>query len=490
MISLTSCFISSHASIHLSWAWSHISVAVSVALVCLHLYSLSLLLQYDKALLQMPPPKFGSTISPWDLGEDKAKEKASNVQKQLRLRNSKVDRALKKIEEGEVELDLSHLHLDDEAALKCSDKLKSSFAMKKFNISLNHISLIGAKVLGADLSLLPKLTSLSFSHNSLGNEGAAALARCFHKSTVLTELNLDNNGIGPELPVEMLLLTGLKTLTLRQNKLETFPLEMLEAVRYVELSDNPAYLAMFLECQLEDEAEEAEKRSARCRTQHTLTLVWKAWENLDMPCAQDLLKKARKDAVVAGGGATECPSLVNLLNEAEAAISKRAEALGPSFVRVDDPAQIMTGNAIERASTKVREGGVDVSLLNQHVGDVGMTSMAQALLGNATVTWLDISGCDIGPKGLRALVPWIKHSPVLQTLWISSNPLIGDQGCTEIAEGLKCNTVLAKLDLTSCSIGPLGKLPPASAHIAQQASHFAMFCPLSSRLLTYSFAAP
>jgi Ran GTPase-activating protein (RanGAP) involved in mRNA processing and transport len=116
----------------------------------------------------------------------------------------------------------------------------------------------------------------------------------------------------------------------------------------------------------------------------------------------------------------------------------------------------MIGNSIERASLKVREGGTDISLLNQRVGNVGMTSMAEALSGNCTVTWLDISGCDIGPQGIKALAPFLRESSVLQTLWLASNPLLGDQGCTELATGLRTNTVLVKLDLTSCSVGAPG----------------------------------
>jgi hypothetical protein len=40
------------------------------------------------------------------------------------------------------------LHLDDEAAVKCAEKLKTSFGMKKFSISLNHITFEGAQALG------------------------------------------------------------------------------------------------------------------------------------------------------------------------------------------------------------------------------------------------------------------------------------------------------------------------------------------------------
>jgi len=188
----------------------------------------------------------------------------------------------------------------------------------------------------------------------------------------------------------------------------------------------------------------------------SLSLAWSAWEDLDMPRARELMVKAKKDALRAGGGEQECASLVDKLKEAESAIAKRTEALGPSFVRVNDPAQVMVGNAIERASLKVREGGADISLLNQRVGDVGMISMAEALMGNATVTWLDISGCNVGPKGVSALAPWIGKSPVLQTLWAASNPLLGDRGCTELAAGLKTNTILAKLDLSNCSVGAQG----------------------------------
>ena len=44
------------------------------------------------------------------------------------------------------------MHLDDEAAVKCAEKLKTSFGMKKFSISLNHISFQGAQALGESRS--------------------------------------------------------------------------------------------------------------------------------------------------------------------------------------------------------------------------------------------------------------------------------------------------------------------------------------------------
>ena len=406
----------------------------------------------------IPPPAVGSTIVPtsWALDEDITKERASAQQNLLRIRDRKVDRALETIESGEEELDLSHLNIDDAAAVKCAEKLKTSFGMKKFNISLNLVSLPGALALGEVLARLPKLVSLSFSHNFLGNGGTAALAHCLRASTVLTELDLSHNEIGPEVPAEVFRLTALKTLSLRSNKLQKFPAEILKAIPSVDLEDNPAYLEMFLECELEDEREDANKRTARGRSLQQLVRAWKSWEDLDMPRARELMLNARKEAVMAGGGVRVCSSLVDKLDEADAAIAKRTEALGPSFVRVDDPAQIMVGNAIERVSLKLREGGADISLLNQRVGNVGMTSMAEALAGNSTVTWLDISGCDVGPTGIKALAPWLGKTHVLKTLWIASNPLMGDQGCTELAAGLRTNTTLAKLDLSSCNVGAPG----------------------------------
>ena len=131
-------------------------------------------------------------------------------------------------------------------------------------------------------------------------------------SSALTELNLDDNGIGPEVPGDLLLLTSLKTLTLRNNKLERVPLDLLRAVPNLDMQDNPVSLEMYLECELEDKTEEASKRAARRKALECLGLgpdaypnfgVWAAWQNLDMPRGQDLLRKARKYAVVAGGGA-------------------------------------------------------------------------------------------------------------------------------------------------------------------------------------------
>jgi hypothetical protein len=215
----------------------------------------------------------------------------------------------------------SHLHLDNTAARKCAENLKSSLGIKRFDISLNRISLEGAHSLGTVLADQPRLastlTSLSFSHNSLGSDGAAALARCLVRCKALTELNLDHNGIGPELPAEVLQLTSLKTLSLRQNKLETFPVHLLKLIPQLDLEGNPAYLEMYLQCEFEDEQEDANKRSARRKSLHSLSLAWAAWENLEMPRASQMMRQARKEALAAGGGRQECPSLVAKLDEVQ-----------------------------------------------------------------------------------------------------------------------------------------------------------------------------
>ena len=411
----------------------------------------------------------------------------------------------------------SHLNLDDAAAGKCACKLKASqvFNLKKVDISLNRVSMGGAQMLGEVLATLPRLTSLSFSHNLLGNTGAAALARCFEENTVLTTLNLDHNGIGPLLPPELMKLTWLKTLTLRHNKVEQVPINSLKRLSQLDLEDNPVYLAMFLECELEDEYENSEKRRSRRRALTHLSLAWAAWDDLDMPRAQAEMSKVRQELDVAGPGVTSSiPGLVweiplefglekpkigteihneklamalqkkhvfseeellsfNLQNlthndfikvdsegatgfkywkptmslgdkirEAQNLIVKRTEALGPTFVRVEDPAQIMVGNSIERASIHVRRGGTDVSLQDQRVGDVGMTSMAEVLRNNQTVTWLDFSGCDVGPAGAKALGPFLSECTSLQALWLGSNPRMGDDGCSELAVGLAHNAAL------------------------------------------------
>ena len=81
------------------------------------------------------------------------------------------------------------------------------------------------------------------------------------------------------------------------------------------------------------------------------------------------------------------------------------------------------------------------------LGPQGATALAEGLKANTALVKLDLScNRDIGNAGTAALGVMLESNTTLQKLGLEKCGL-GPQGATALAEGLKTNTALVKLDL-------------------------------------------
>lgn len=101
---------------------------------------------------------------------------------------------------------------------------------------------------------------------------------------------------------------------------------------------------------------------------------------------------------------------------------------------------------------------------NTHIGDVGMTFIAEGMQHNKTVTALRMYNCGISASGARCIGNALKANHSLQLLNLSHNQIGGD-GVKHVAEGLKLNDSLTTCVLDSCEINDEGFLSLVSAII-------------------------
>ena len=113
------------------------------------------------------------------------------------------------------------------------------------------------------------------------------------------------------------------------------------------------------------------------------------------------------------------------------------------------------------------------------LGDAGEKALAEMLGGNGaessgtvntTLEHVNLKGCSIGPVGAQHLAQALCVNTSVKTLKLSYNPL-GDEGARALAEMLggngaessgTVNTTLEHVDLSRCSLGPVG-----AQHFAQ-----------------------
>ena len=128
-----------------------------------------------------------------------------------------------------------------------------------------------------------------------------------------------------------------------------------------------------------------------------------------------------------------------------------------------------------RVNTSVKT----LNLICNHLHDEGAKTLAEMLGGNGaessgtvntTLEHVDLSWCRIGPVGAQHLAQALRVNTSVKTLKLSRNPL-GDEGAKALAEMLGgngtessgiVNTTLEHVDLSWCSIGPVG-----AQHLAQ-----------------------
>ena len=101
-------------------------------------------------------------------------------------------------------------------------------------------------------------------------------------------------------------------------------------------------------------------------------------------------------------------------------------------------------------------------LLNNRVGDAGVTSIAEAIKVNKTLTDLKLSWNGFGDADATCIAEAIKVNKTLIHLFLSGDG-IGDVGASSIAEAIKVNKKLKNLFLSSNGIGDAGATSIAEA---------------------------
>jgi Ran GTPase-activating protein (RanGAP) involved in mRNA processing and transport len=120
---------------------------------------------------------------------------------------------------------------------------------------------------------------------------------------------------------------------------------------------------------------------------------------------------------------------------------------------------------------------IELSLINNGIGDEGATALAHALKRNSALQQLSYGshhwseGCQqvlvihnntIGVEGSTAIAEALKHNSSLQQLNLENNT-IGEEGVSPLAEALKQNSTLQELDLKNNAIGEEGARAMAEA---------------------------
>ena len=103
-----------------------------------------------------------------------------------------------------------------------------------------------------------------------------------------------------------------------------------------------------------------------------------------------------------------------------------------------------------------------LQLSKAEIGDMGAQALAEALRENSSLTKLELDANSIGDAGAQALAETLRENSSLATLRLAGNS-IGDAGAQALAEALGENSSLATLELGSNGIGAAGAQALAEA---------------------------
>eukprot|EP00899_Mesostigma_viride_P021181 jgi/Mesvir1/29064/Mv18372-RA.1 len=96
-----------------------------------------------------------------------------------------------------------------------------------------------------------------------------------------------------------------------------------------------------------------------------------------------------------------------------------------------------------------------LSLLDNHVGDVGATMLARILHELPSLTELHLVRCLIGPQGVSTLAPALPGCPLLKSLSLEGN-VLGTEGSRDLGACLARCSSLEDLHLAGTSLGTKG----------------------------------
>ena len=131
-------------------------------------------------------------------------------------------------------------------------------------------------------------------------------------------------------------------------------------------------------------------------------------------------------------------------------------------MRTDHRVQMTRVAAAVGAANATASCSANLNLFNCRIDHKGATAIAEALRGNRVLTKLDLSYNGLNAEAGRALASALRVNAVLKTLNLMYNE-IGDEGAAALASALLVNGVLTNLNLFDNSIGPTGATALADA---------------------------
>eukprot|EP00900_Chrysochromulina_parva_P007052 jgi/Chrpa1/16348/Chrysochromulina_OHIO_Genome00021880-RA len=94
-------------------------------------------------------------------------------------------------------LDLGYNSIGVEGAKAIAEALKVNAVLTELHLSNNNIGVDGAKAIAEALKVNAVVTTLDLENNNIGPEGAIAIAEALKVNAVVTTLGLNSNDIGP-----------------------------------------------------------------------------------------------------------------------------------------------------------------------------------------------------------------------------------------------------------------------------------------------------
>ncbi|KAL0243362.1 hypothetical protein GEMRC1_005923 [Eukaryota sp. GEM-RC1] len=230
------------------------------------------------------------------------------------------------------------------------EALKTNTSVTSVNLGYNSIGAEGARALAEALKVNVSVTSVNLSYNSIGAEGVRALAEALKVNVSVTSVNLSYNSIGAE---------GVRALA--------EALKVNVSVTSVNLKSN----------------------------------------SIGVEGARALAEALK-------------------LNASVTSIDLEYNSIGDEGAR-----------ALAEA-LKVNASVTSIDLEYNSIGDEGARALAEALKVNASVTSIDLEDNSIGDDGARAFAEALKVNTTVSSINLRDNSL-GDEGVRALAETIKVN---------------------------------------------------
>eukprot|EP00966_Prymnesium_polylepis_P135045 3121568-Prymnesium_polylepis.1 len=148
---------------------------------------------------------------------------------------------------------------------------------------------------------------------------------------------------------------------------------------------------------------------------------------------------------------------LDILNKLKPSIAVRCAELPEVTAKARAEAEAKTkARALDDFLRKLQGGATELTYDDDcKLRDAGVEELTKVLEGNTTLTYLRLSGNDIGDAGVEKLAKWLERNTTLTYLGLSWNK-VSDGGARALAAMLEGNTTLTALRLGENNIGEAG----------------------------------